>query len=188
MPKPFSQNADHFLNRLALQQRTDATNINPYHRLHETFELGDLKEIENLFNAFCKAAMRQEYLWKKGSPGNCLFIAEETEAVIESCYLIWVCKKEEPIQVEKDTVCSGNVRWSTRLTQAEWCNPVLVLQKFFAYQSLARWKVSLHYWLEAALSTHSVTTSVDPKEVLPFCKHLQKLLEAAHWIAARNPK
>ena len=188
MPKTFPINTDHFLNRLPLQQQTDAVNIDPYHRLHETFVLGNVEELHYLFNAFCKAAMREDYVWKKGSPGNCLFIAEEIEAVIESCYLIYVCQKEGKIPVQQDTTCSSNVRWSTRLTEAEWCNPVMVLQKFFAYQRLASWKVSLHYWLEAALSPHSVTTSVDPKEVLPFCKHVQKLLEAAQLIAGRFAK
>ena len=80
---------NHCLNRLILTEMKDPDKLNPYIILKEICDFENLQEMKKLFRKCCQVSLSEEYIWDEGIPGNLLYIYEQLEKLIESCYLIY---------------------------------------------------------------------------------------------------
>jgi hypothetical protein len=62
------------------------------------------------------------------------------------------------------------------------------VDEFFSINPLPEWKLTLHNWMEAALSNYSVTESVNSPEILTFYQQIEKLIDAAYLISKQTRK
>lgn len=181
----FQINPTHFLNRLALEQLKDPHSFNPLHTLGYIFSYTNPHELLEQFDQFCAAALAEEYSYELGSPGDLLSFSEQLEELIETCWLI--AQQESKDAIEHPIKGLDGLRLPCHLSKAEWQNPGQLLDSFFSYQPLQRWKVVLHEWTRASLSDFSVIQDIEGVQLLPFCQYIQKLIEAAYLIKMRAP-
>ncbi|MFT3677707.1 MAG: hypothetical protein QM781_17580 [Chitinophagaceae bacterium] len=146
----------HFLNRLNMEEVAHQGVIHPLSVIHEISTYASTEELFDLFAHFCESARAELYSWKEGSPGNCLFFAEQLELLIEACYLIY--------------------------THHPGCPRVADLRGFFVYKGLSEWKHLLHCWLEAALSDSSIHDEYSLFEQDRFAYHINRLIATSHMI------
>lgn len=182
MPKNGGLDINLFLNRLALDEFADPYAIDPVEVLRRMFRFAEPNEMQDLFNNFCHAAMSDTYCWKEGSPGNLLFFSEKLEQLIEAGYLMQSAKKKRRKKLKNRMRSIRVAHLPIDLTEREFAEPMLVFDRFFSYNSLAQWKLALHNWTMAALANHSISESVEPFTIVPFVKHMEKLISAAYWV------
>jgi hypothetical protein len=173
-------NADNFLNRLALDEMTDPFSLDPYLVLKAVFDFYEPGELQQMFTQFCAASMTEEYSWNLGSPGDIVFLCEKIEQIVEACYLICQTKKKKlRKKLHNNYKVIESYQLPILLSANEYERPAMVIEEFFKYQPLQKWKLALHIWMEAALSNHSVVESIEPPELLPFIDYMRKLFEAS---------
>jgi hypothetical protein len=181
------------LNRLILTEMKDPDKLDPYNILKEICDLEDQQGMKKLFRKCCHVALSEKYSWDEGIPGNLLYIYEQWEKLIESCYLIYrkrgfnkkVVKKAKQDAWEKD---KDHLVLPSSLSSEEFMNPGIVIKDFFEKYSLLEWKQFIHSWLEAGLSNFSVLENIKGKEVLPYVYAMEKLLEASYRIVVLSAK
>jgi len=178
---------NHCLNRLILTEMKDPDKLNPYIILKEICDFENLQEMKKLFRKCCQVSLSEEYIWDEGIPGNLLYIYEQLEKLIESCYLIYrkkgfkkkLAKKVKQHVWEKDM---DNPVLPASLSLEEFVNPRIVINDFFETYSLLEWKQFLHSWMEAGLSNFNVLENIKTKDLLPYVNCMEKLLEASYRI------
>ena len=182
-----TNNINHCLNRLILTEMKDPDKLDPYIILKEICDFEDLQEMKKLFRKCCQVSLSEKYIWDEGIPGNLLYIYEQLEKLIESCYLIYkkkgfkkkLTKKTKQKDFEKG---KNHPELPASLSQAEFVNPRIVINDFFETYSLLEWKQCLHSWMEAGLSNFSVLENIKTKDLLPYIYGMEKLLEASYRI------
>ncbi len=182
-----SNKINHCLNRLILTEMKDPDKLDPYIILKEICDFEDLQEMKKLFRKCCQVSLSEKYIWDEGIPGNLLYIYEQLEKLIESCYLIHkkkgfkkkLTKKTKQKDFEKG---KNHPELPASLSQAEFVNPRIVINDFFETYSLLEWKQCLHSWMEAGLSNFSVLENIKTKDLLPYVYGMEKLLEASYRI------
>jgi hypothetical protein len=178
---------NHCLNRLILTEMKDPDKLDPYIILQEICDFEELQEMKKLFRKCCQVSLSEKYIWDEGIPGNLLYIYEQLEKLIESCYLIYkkkgfkkkLSKKTKQQDLEK---VKDHPELPASLILAEFMNPRIVINDFFETYSLLEWKQFLHSWMEAGLSNFSVLENIKKKDLLPYIYGMEKLLEASYRI------
>ena len=182
-----TNNINHCLNRLILTEMKDPDKLDPYIILREICDFENLQEMKKLFRKCCKVSLSDKYIWDEGIPGNLLYIYEQMEKLIESCYLIYnkkgfkkkLSKKTPQRDLKKG---KDHPELPASLSLAEFANPGIVINDYFETYSLLEWKQLLHSWMEAGLSNYSVLENMKTKGLLPYVYGMEKLLEAAYRI------
>ena len=178
-----------FLNRIALEEMINPYSIDPYYILNDIFNSDHFGAMQDLFRHFCEAGLAEEFSWKEGSPGNLLYFSERLEQLIEACFIIHSSGKiRKGGKVFKKTKQINKALLPIRLSEMELDKPFIILDAFFAHNSLPEWKEALHRWTEAGLSKYSVAESAGAEGILSFYQHIEKLIEASNWIAIRLRK
>jgi hypothetical protein len=178
---------NHCLNRLIMTEMKDPDKLNPYSVLQEICDFEKLQEMKKLFRKCCQASLSEKYIWDEGIPGNLLYIYEQFEKLVESCYLIYrkkgfkkkVSKKTKEYAWDKS---ADHPELPSSLSSEEFMNPRIVINDFFEEYSLLEWKIFIHSWMEAGLSNFSVLENIKSKELLPYVYGMEKLLEASYRI------
>ena len=181
---------EYFLNRLAMQEMANTTSLDPFRILANLYYVAPPGDLQGMLRDLCNAAITEKYSIGKKSPGDILFYADLLEQLIEACYLIYTNKsekKQQPGPKELKRIMK-NMKLPVRLSEEECANPGLVIDAFFSYQSLPKWKLALYNWLEAALSSYSVAESIEPAEILSFSSHMEKLVDAGYCLAMQKGK
>lgn len=187
MPGYKENKINYYLNRLVMTELKDPHKIDPYTIIRDFCDFEDQPEMIKLFRKTCKAALSDKYSWKEGSPGNLLYYSGQIELLVEACYLIY-SKDGFKKQVAKQSG-SGKKKEKFKhpdipcsLTWKEYINPLIVIEDFFDRYSLMKWKQSIHAWLEAGLSDFTVLGNIKSEDLLPYCRGIEKLLEASYRI------
>ncbi|HVZ56021.1 MAG TPA: hypothetical protein VG870_05130 [Chitinophagaceae bacterium] len=176
----------YFLNRLALDKMMAPRAINLYQVLEEVYAFAEVPTLQDFLDQFCEAAVSEKYGWKQGSPGNLLYFAEILEFLVEVGYLL--NRQTSPKSwnlTKRDVSTLPGSALPVRLTSQEYRQPRLVLRQFFRAASLPAWKLTLHNWLESALSNFSIVENTEPAGLLAFRRYFEKLVEAGYLILAR---
>ncbi|HMR85636.1 MAG TPA: hypothetical protein PKE30_20980 [Niabella sp.] len=182
MHQPSTPPAWHLLNRLAMDKEDTPAKTDPLSKLRHVFEYTAVHEILEELNLICSAAMNEAYVWKQGSPGNCLYYYGKLELLTECCYLFKTCNLKKTLKSRK---CSLPEKLPATmlpipLTAREFRNPLRVIKSFFRHASLPEWKRQLLVWTENALSNSSVKDELEAETLFPFIEHLHKLVYAAY--------
>src|ERR1700722_19480185 len=168
-----------FLNRIALEEMINPYSIDPYYILNDIFNSDHFGAMQDLFRHFCEAGLAEEFSWKEGSPGNLLYFSERLEQLIEACFIIHSSGKiRKGGKVFKKTKQINKALLPIRLSEMELDKPFIILDAFFAHNSLPEWKESLHRWTKACLSQYSVAESDDAEGMLSLYQHIEKLIPA----------
>lgn len=170
------------LNRLAMDEQDNPAKTDPLSKLRHVFEYTAVHEILEELDLICSAAMNEAYVWKQGSPGNCLYYFGRLELLTECCYLFKTCNLKKTLKSRK---CLLPEKLPTTmlpipLTPREFRHPLRVIKSFFRHAPLPEWKRQLLVWTENALSNSSVKDELAPETLLPFIEHLRKLVYAAY--------
>jgi len=178
---------NHCLNRLIMTEMKDPDKLNPYIILQEICDFEKLQEMKKLFKKCCQASLSEKYIWDEGIPGNLLYVYEQFEKLVESCYLIYREKgfKKKVEKKGKEYVwdkSADHPELPSSLSSEEFMNPRIVINDFFEEYSLLEWKKFIHSWMEAGLSNFSVLENIKSKELLPYVYGMEKLLEASYRI------
>lgn len=175
------------LNRLILTEMKDPDKLDPYIILKVICDFENLQAMKKLFRKCCQVSLSEKYIWDEGIPGNLLYIYEQLDKLIESCYLIYkkkgfkkkLTRKTNQQNLEK---VKDHPELPASLSLAEFVNPRIVINEFFETYGLLEWKQFLHSWMEAGLSNFSVLENIKTKDVLPYVYGMEKLLEASYRI------
>lgn len=163
------------LNRTEATYKGNPLKASPIAVLEEFFNYASPAEHARAFDEFCRAALKEQYCWRRGSPGNALYYAEQLEGLIEAAYLLY---KDRHLYRTKTLPAS--------LADAEYVDAIQYLKTFFKQASPAKWKKRLHIFTRAALSHQSVADDMKPVAIYTFITHLQQLLSAAAAIVKNN--
>lgn len=125
------------------------------------------------FDAFCRAALKEKYCWRRGSPGNALHYAGQLEGLIEAAYLLYKDRR------------SYHTKQKQHHT-ALYVDSIPCLKAFFRQVSPAKWKKWLHIFTTAALSHQSAVDDIKPVAIYIFVTHVRQLLGVATVIVDRN--
>lgn len=169
-----------FLGRLVMEEGVHPYDLDSLLIIQRLFAFSPAREFKELLSKFINAAMEEKYSWPERSPGELLFIADRLEMLIEACFLLQKTatrKQKKRMRVE-DKVIEVNTL-PIALSAAEYRNPWMVLEHFFAYRSLGSWKKSVHQLLEASLSNYSAVETESPEMLFGLSWQLEKLVEAA---------
>jgi hypothetical protein len=147
----------------------------PLGLLQEFFNYASPAEHTKAFDEFCRAALKEKYCWRRGSPGNALHYAEQLEGLIKAAYLLY-----------KDRHLYRTKTLSVLLTTAAYADALSYLKAFFKQASPAKWKNWLHVFTRAALSHQSAADDMKPVAIYTFITHLQQLLSVAAAIINKN--
>ncbi len=81
----------HFTNltRNAAPRKSNPLKASPLGILQEFFNYASPAEHAKAFDAFCRAALKEKYCWRRGSPGNALHYAGQLEMLIKAAYLLY---------------------------------------------------------------------------------------------------
>jgi hypothetical protein len=161
------------LNRTAATYKSNPLKASPLGILQEFFNYATPAEHTKAFDAFCRAALKEKYCWRRGSPGNALHYAEQLELLIEAAYLLY----------------KNRHSYHTKQKQhhtALYVDAILCLKAFFRQASPVKWKKWLHIFTRAALSHQSAADEMKPIAIYVFTTHLQQLLSVAAAIVKNN--
>ena len=145
-----------FLNRIAITYKGNPLKVPPLQVLKDFFSYAKPAEHAKAFDAFCLAALSDQYSWHRGSPGNALYYSERLELLIEAAYLLY--QKPQP----------KNKRYEVLLE---------MLQSFFRYASLMKWKKRHYAFTHAALSNSSVADELSAKVIYEHTNYLKQLIK-----------
>lgn len=168
-----------YLSKLALRSKTGLPDIDPFSVLNEVFSFATAQEMKTLLYNAGQAAIHEKYNWKEGSPGNLLFFYERLELLVEASVLIVLIPKHHKTAQRNVKTKPGSVpNLPCTLSDSEWANPLSVLEGFFTYQSIKKWKQQIQVWMEAGLSNYSVLEELKPGLCLPYYTWLNRLFDA----------
>ena len=186
MATPSKLKTDYFLNRIALEEMANVETIDPIDILHKVFNFGTLPQMLELIQDLYTAAMEKQYNFNKRDPGSLIYFANRLEEIIEACFLLNKSKNKHfrSLNITKRKIPVSGIR----LTEKESGDPAIVIKQFFMYKSLPKWKEALQHWIECALSNYSIVERINPDELLPFCEHIEKLIEASYTLCLTFPK
>ncbi len=144
------------INRIAVNYKGNPLKASPIGILQEFFNYATAAEHAKAFDAFCLAALSNQYSWRRGSPGNALFYSEQLELLIEAAYLLHQQPelKGRHFKMLRDT-----------------------LQSFFNYASLAKWKKRHYAFTHAALSNSSVVDELPATVIYEHANYLKQLIK-----------
>lgn len=161
------------LNRTAVPHKGNPLKVSPLGLLQEFFNYASPAEHAKAFDAFCRAALKEKYCWRRGSPGNALHYAGQLERLIEAAYLLYKDRR------------SYHTKQKQHHT-ALYVDAMPCLKAFFRQGSPAKWKKGLHIFTIAALSHQSAADDMKPVAIYAFVTHLQQLLSVAAAIVKNN--
>lgn len=142
----------------------------------------DIYQMHNALDTF-KSILYEKDIWKKASnPGNLIYLYECLIKLIEAVWM--VCEKND---LEKYT---GNYKMKTGETTRlikncsleEQANPLMAIQRFFAFKKMHEWRTLLHKWLVYSLSNSEKNVPKKQHKTDLAFNQLLKLLEASHLI------
>ncbi len=145
-----------------------------------------------MLDDFFKAAMDSNNVWeegKNGTAGNSIFVIEQIEMIIEATYLLHVKWKQNAGKMKnrkQDSEFVIPARLPLLLTEEEYRQPILVLQRFFEYLPLPAWKKLLRDFAINSLSRSSVTEAIEERHIFPFTKYLRKLVWAGFLLSIKR--
>jgi len=161
------------LNRTAAPHKGNPLKASPIGVLQEFFNYASPAEHVKAFDEFCRAALKEKYCWRRGSPGNALHYAGQLEGLIEAAYLLYKDRR----------------LYHTKQKQhhtALYVDALPRLKAFLRQASPAKWKKGLHIFTRAALSNQSAADDMTPVAVYVFTTQLQQLLGVAAAIVKNN--
>lgn len=161
------------LNRTAAPHKGNPLKASPLGILQEFFNYASPAEHVKAFDEFCRAALKEKYCWRRGSPGNALHYAGQLERLIEAAYLLYKDRR------------SYRTKQKQHYT-ALYMDAIPCLKAFFRQGSPAKWKKGLHIFTTAALSHQSAADEMKPVAVYVFTTYLQQLLSLAAAIVKNN--
>lgn len=161
------------LTRTAATYKGNPQKVSPLGILQEFFNYASPAEHAKAFDAFCRAALKEKYCWRRGSPGNALHYAGQLERLIEAAYLLYTNRhlyrtKGKPPKT------------------ALYIDAMPCLKTFFKQGSPAKWKKWLHIFTTAALSHQSAVDDIKPVAIYIFVTHMRQLLDVAAVIVENN--
>ncbi len=174
-----------YLNKLSLLSKKDVSDIDPFSILDDIFSFATVQEMKALLLEAGIAALTEKYSWKQRSPGNLLYFYERLELLLEAGMLVLLFPKYRKKATQKNSAGSASISLPCSLSQEELEDPLLVLESFFAFQPIKKWKRQLYLWMEAGFSNYSVLDEFKPGLVLLYQQHLNKLLDACWKITGR---
>ncbi len=161
------------LTRITAPYKSNPLKASPVAALEEFFNYANPAEHAKAFDAFCRAALKEKYCWRRGSPGNALHYAGQLERLIEAAYLLY---KDRQLYHRK----------RKQPNTALYDDAMPFLKAFFRQASPAKWKNWLHIFTTAALSHQSAADDMKPVAIYIFTTHLQQLLSVAAAIVKNN--
>lgn len=161
------------LNRLAAPHKGNPLKASPMLVLQEFFNYASPAEHAKAFDEFCRAALKEKYCWRRGSPGNALHYAGQLERLIEAAYLLYKDRRSYHTKQKQHNT-------------ALYVDAIPCLKAFFRQASPAKWKNWLHIFTTAALSHQSAADDMKPVAIYAFITHLQQLLRMAAAIVNKN--
>lgn len=161
------------LNRTAAPHKGNPLKASPIGVLQEFFNYASPAEHVKAFDEFCRAALKEKYCWRRGSPGNALHYAGQLEGLIEAAYLLYKDRRSYHTKRKQPNT-------------ALYVHGLPFLKAFFKQASPAKWKNWLHIFTTAALSHQSAADEMKPVAVYVFTTHLQQLLRVAAAIVKNN--
>ncbi len=150
------------LTRIAATHKGNPLKASPLGILQKFFSYAKPAEQVKAFDAFCRAALKDQYCWRRGSPGNALHYAEQLEGLIEAAYLLYQHRRTYQPKLQQH--------------QAE---ALQYLKVFFGKASPGKWKKRLHIFTSAALSHQSAADEMSAIAVYLFTTHIKQLLQVA---------
>jgi len=163
------------LNRIAATYKGNPLKVSPLQVLQEFFSYAKPAEHVKAFDAFCRAALKEKYCWRRGSPANALHYAEQLELLIEVAYLLYL----KPLQ---HSACFKNdTRW-LQVMNDEYANEDDFLSGFFKQASLQKWKRWLQCFTHAAIADSPVADEITAVHIYVFIDHIKQLLHLAAMI------
>lgn len=158
----------------------------------------------SLLGRIIKAAASQK-VYKGNCPANVLHYMQKLQQLIEAAFTI--IKQNDVRQGVRIKIIDTNKLWSLtnyetycgyhihstpwhffprHLSQKEFLDPCMVLQKFTNKRPLKQWKQILKQITEQALSPQAINEMNETINILSIWLHLHKLIEAAHLIHVRT--
>ena len=164
-----------YLNRLAIVYG-NPLKASPLQVMESFFNYAKLAEHATAFDEFCRAALKEKYCWRRGSPANALYYSGQLELLIEAAYLLYIKPPEHPVHFKK---------YSTSLSAMndEYANSSHFLTHFFSQASLKKWKTWLQAFTHAAIAKGSVADEIKAVDIYVFVESVKQLLCTAALIA-----
>ncbi|MBZ4189489.1 hypothetical protein [Niabella beijingensis] len=171
---------DSYLSALVLkyQQHPKATDIHTV--LYDLFHLSPPQEQGLYLEQFCTAALTNAYAWKQGAPANAIDYGHQLELLTE---VAWLLYKKGKYNKKEQRATREAIELPMPLTTAEYLQPQLYLQQFFAYTPLHQWKQYIAAFTVNAVSNESVTDELPGAVVLAFASYMNKLIYAVYRMA-----
>lgn len=164
------------LNRIAATHKGNPLKASPLLALQEFFNYATPAEHAKAFDDFCRAALKEKYCWRRGSPANALYYSEQLELLIEAAYLLYSRRHKYPVHFKKCTI-------SLLLVNEEYTNSTDILNHFFSQASLKKWKRWLQAFTHAAIAKSSVADEMKAMDIYVFVGSIKQLLCAVALIA-----
>jgi hypothetical protein len=167
-----NKHRDH-LTRFAAPHKSNPLKAFPVAVLEEFFNYASPAEHTKAFDEFCRAALKEKYCWRRGSPGNALHYAGQLQELIKAAYLLY----------------TNRHLYRTKGKQPEtalYIDAMPCLKTFFKQASPAKWKKWLHIFTTAALSNQSAADDIKPVAIYIFVTHVRQLLDVAAVIVENN--
>lgn len=164
------------LNRIAATHKVDPLKASPLGILQEFFNYANPAEHIKAFDEFCRAALKEKYCWRRGSPANALHYSEQLELLIEAAYLLFIKLPKHSLHFKK---------YSTSLSAMndEYANSSHFLTHFFSQASLKKWKTWLQAFTHAAIAKGSAADEMKAVDIYVFVESVKQLLCTAVLIA-----
>ncbi|ANH82468.1 hypothetical protein A8C56_17165 [Niabella ginsenosidivorans] len=181
MSKTPKHHAYCFLNALALKYRRHPAAIDPLTVLPDLFDFSPPQEQALFLEKFCTAALTNTYAWKEGSPAQALDYGRELEMLVEVAWLLY--KKGNNSTKKQCHTLPGVKELPMPLTAAEYRQPQLYLQQFFADAPLRKWKLLIAAFTVNAISNESVADELPGKDLPAFAISVNKLIYTIYRVA-----
>ncbi|TCD03574.1 hypothetical protein [Pedobacter psychroterrae] len=130
-----------------------------------------------------KALLYEKDFWKKANnPGNLIYLYECLIKLIESIWMMCVKNDLEKYTGNYKIKTGETVSLARNCSLEEQANPLLAIQRFFAFKKMHEWRTLLHKWLVYSLSNSEKNVPKNQYKTDLAFNQLLKLLEASHLI------
>jgi hypothetical protein len=163
------------LNRIAATCKGNPLKVSPLQVLQEFFSYAKPAEHVKAFDEFCRAALKEQYCWRRGSPANALHYAQQLELLLEVAYLLYL----KPLKYRG---CFKKYTTWLLVTSNGYANEDDFLSGFFKQASLQKWKRWLQCFTHAAIADSSVADEITAVHIYVFIDHIKQLLHLAAMI------
>ncbi len=181
-------------------------NTDSYKVIDNFFSFASMSQHQKFIYSMLEAAYSEDY-WRKSYPGKVLLFHEEIKNLIKAIHLILTKGKNKTsrrkvLLADKKSIGltidpksyfgknQGDAMWGffpRHLSEREFIDPYLALEKFFEFMSLPEWLRGLKELVYYALSPYGNESALD-FDFLKINNLLQKLIEASHLIHVRLAK